>query len=49
MPGKTKRIVVQYQYKGGGVMIYDYLGDGSTEAEYLNTFDQILSTFKFTK
>lgn len=44
---KWWRIVIQWKYKEGGVIIYDYPYEGKEDIDYLNIFNQMLSTIRF--
>lgn len=44
---KWWRIIIQWRDKEGGVIIYDYPYKGVEGIDYLNIFDQMLSTFRF--
>ena len=44
---KWWRIVIQWRYKEGGVIIYDYPYKEIEEIDYLKIFNQMLSTFRF--
>ncbi len=42
-------IVIQWKYKEGGVIIYDYPYEETEETDYLKIFTQMLSTFRFSE
>lgn len=44
---KWRQIIIQYQYRDGGLFIYGYPYQEIERVDYLNTFDQILASFRF--
>jgi len=44
---KWWRIIIQWRYKKGGVIIYDYPYKGIEGINYVEIFNQMLSTFEF--